>query len=76
MSAKKRGSVTSPLGHHKIEAHGGKDFVVGCGILIHESEISARKALEAAWILAKNPGTNDKNEYLSLTSDLLPLISL
>ncbi|EYC20774.1 hypothetical protein Y032_0021g415 [Ancylostoma ceylanicum] len=76
MSAKKRGSVTSPLGRHKIETHGGKDFDVRCVILTHENEISARKALEAAWILAKNPGMNNKNECLSLTSDLLPLISL
>ncbi|EYC27722.1 hypothetical protein Y032_0008g148 [Ancylostoma ceylanicum] len=76
IAAKKRGKLTTPLGRHRIEVHDGDDFNIRCKILAYESEISARKALEAAWILTENPGMNNKNECLSLTSDLLPFISL
>ncbi|EYC19566.1 hypothetical protein Y032_0024g941 [Ancylostoma ceylanicum] len=70
MATKRRGNLASPLGRHKIEAHNGSDFNVKCKILALESEISARKALEAAWILTRNPGMNNKNECLSLTMTL------
>ena len=76
MATKRRGTLASPLGRHKIETHKGSDFDVRCKILALESEISARKALEAAWILTRNPGMNNKNECLPLTSDLLPFLSL
>ncbi|EYC26999.1 hypothetical protein Y032_0009g466 [Ancylostoma ceylanicum] len=76
MATKRRGNLTSPLGRHKVEVHNGNDFDVRCEILALESEISARKALEAAWIFTKNPGMNNRNECLSLTSDLLPFLSL
>ncbi|EYB88719.1 hypothetical protein Y032_0242g3412 [Ancylostoma ceylanicum] len=76
LATKRRGNLTSPLGRHKNEVHSGSDFNVRCSILAIESEISARKALEAAWILTRNPGMNNKNECLSLTSDLLPFLSL
>ncbi|EYC35109.1 hypothetical protein Y032_1148g3690 [Ancylostoma ceylanicum] len=76
LASKRRGSLVSPLGRHKNEAHGGNDFAVKCKILAREDEISARKALEAFWITVKNPEMNSKNECLSVTSDLLPYISL
>ena len=76
MASKRRRSLISPLGKHRVEAHGGNDFEVKCTILSHEREISARKALEAFWISAKNPTMNNKNECLSITSDFLPYISL
>ena len=53
-----------------------KDFEVKCVIFAHETEIAARKALEASWIHSTNPSMNNKNECLSLTSELLPLISM
>ncbi|EYB99831.1 hypothetical protein Y032_0119g793 [Ancylostoma ceylanicum] len=76
MATKRRGNLTSPLGRHKIEAHGGNDFDIKCKILAYEDDISARKALEAAWIFTRNPGMNSKNECLSITTDLLPFLSL
>ncbi|EYC21254.1 hypothetical protein Y032_0020g81 [Ancylostoma ceylanicum] len=76
MATKRRGNLTSPLGRHKIEAHGGNDFDIKCKILAFEDDISARKALEAAWIFTRNPGMNSKNECLSITTDLLPFLSL
>ncbi|EYB90286.1 hypothetical protein Y032_0222g2646 [Ancylostoma ceylanicum] len=58
MATKRRGNLTSPLGRHKVEAHGGNDFDIKCKILAYEDDISARKALEAAWIFTRNPGMN------------------
>ena len=76
LASKRRKSLTSPLGKHRIETHGGDDFDTKCTILTYEKEISARKALEAFWISAKNPAMNNKNECLSITSDFLPFVSL
>ncbi|EYC22102.1 hypothetical protein Y032_0018g3714 [Ancylostoma ceylanicum] len=76
LASKRRGSRITPLGKHRHEAHDGNDFDVKCKILACESEISARKALEAFWITVCNPEMNSKNECLSITSDFLPYISL
>ncbi|EYB96570.1 hypothetical protein Y032_0149g2713 [Ancylostoma ceylanicum] len=38
------------------------DFDIKCKILAFEDDISARKALEAAWIFTRNPGMNMKDE--------------
>ncbi|EYC41211.1 hypothetical protein Y032_0577g229 [Ancylostoma ceylanicum] len=54
LASKRRGSLVSPLGKHRSEAHGGKDFAVKCKVLACEDEISARKALEAFCITVKN----------------------
>ena len=59
-----------------MEAYSGEDFEVKCTILSCETEISARKALEAAWIYSKNPAMNSKNECVSTASDLISLLSL
>ncbi|EYC15092.1 hypothetical protein Y032_0021g380 [Ancylostoma ceylanicum] len=76
LASKRRGSLITPLGRHRYEAHCGNDFSVKCTILACEAEISARKALEAFWITVKNPAMNNKNECLSITSDFLPFVSL
>ena len=76
VASKRRGILTTPLGRHKAEAHGGNDFKVKCTILSYETEICARKILEAAWILTRNPKMNAKNECVSINSDLLPFIPL
>ena len=76
LASKRRKSLVSPLGKHRVEAHGGDDFDVKCTILTYEREIAARKALEAFWISAKNPEMNNKNECLSITADFLLYLSL
>ena len=76
LASKRRMSLMTPLGKHRKEAHGENDFEVKCTILTYECEISARKALEAFWISAKNPEMNNKNECLSITSEFLPFVSL
>ena len=76
LASKRRRSLISALGRHRHEAHGGDDFDVKCTILTYEKDISARKALEAFWIFAKNPEMNNRNECLSITSDFLPYVSL
>ncbi|KAK6758207.1 hypothetical protein RB195_015805 [Necator americanus] len=47
MAGKRRRSLITPLGRHRNEAHNGNDYDVKCVILAHETEISARKMLEA-----------------------------
>ena len=76
MASKRRKSLISPLGKHRNEDHNGNDFDVKCRILAFESDISARKTLEAAWILTRNPAMNSRNEHTSITSDLMPFIGL
>ena len=76
MAGKKRGNIRTPLGKHRMEAHDSDDFDVKCTILGHEVEISARKALEVAWIYTKNPTMNSRNECISITSDLISFLSL
>ena len=55
LSGIRRGKLDDTLGKHKAEANNGNDFNVRCVILARESDISARKALEAAFICTKNP---------------------
>ncbi|KAK6744028.1 hypothetical protein RB195_010992 [Necator americanus] len=43
MAGKRRKSLITPLGRHRHEAHNGNDCDVKCVILVHETEISARK---------------------------------
>ncbi|EYC37951.1 hypothetical protein Y032_0755g2082 [Ancylostoma ceylanicum] len=76
LASKKRESLVTPLGKHRREAHGGNHFSVKCKILAYEAQTSARKALEAFWITARNPDMNSRNEHLAITSDLMPFLSL
>ena len=76
LADKRRKNMASTLGRHRREAHGDEDFDIKVTILTFEEEISARKAMEAFWISAKNPEMNNKNECLSITADFLPFISL
>ena len=68
--------MITPLGKHRREDHDGNDFDVRCTILAHEPDISARKTLEAFWISVRNPRMNNRNEHVSITTDLMPIISL
>ena len=74
MASKRRRSLVSPLGKHRNEDHSGDDFDVKCTILAFETDVSARKTLEAAWILTRNPAMNSRNEHLSIPSDLMPFV--
>ena len=76
LAGKRRGNVSTPLGKHKVEVHHDSDYEVKCVILAHETEITARKALEAAWICTKDPPMNNRNECPSMTNELLPFLSL
>ncbi|XGW34592.1 hypothetical protein V3C99_018497 [Haemonchus contortus] len=74
LAGKRRGSLLTPLGRHRLEGHQGNDFDIECKILAYENEIGARKILEALHIRTKNPGLNNRNECLTITSELLPFI--
>ncbi|XGW24810.1 hypothetical protein V3C99_006346, partial [Haemonchus contortus] len=47
LAGKRRGSLLTPLGKHRLEDHQGEDFDIKCKILAYENEIGARKILEA-----------------------------
>ena len=76
LAGKRRGNISTPLGRHKVEVHHDSDYEVKCVILAHETEIVARKALEAAWICSRDPPMNNRNECPSMTNELLPFLSL
>ena len=76
LASKRRESLVKPLGKHRHDDHTGNDYDVACTILAHEPEISARKALEAFWISARNPRMNNRNEHISITSDFMPFLPL
>lgn len=76
LADKRRTNALSPLGKHKIEAHNGGEFDVKCIILSYEAEIVARKSMEAAWISVRNPSMNNRNECLSIATELLPYLSI
>ena len=64
------------LGSHRVIEHDGSDFDITVSILVHESNITARKTLEAFWINKKSPGMNRKEECLSITRELTSYLSL
>uniref|UniRef100_A0A7I4YIV6 Mucin-22-like n=1 Tax=Haemonchus contortus TaxID=6289 RepID=A0A7I4YIV6_HAECO len=74
LASMRRGSLMTALGRHKIEEHNGNSFEIKCTILAQETEISARKALEAFWIFQRSPKMNGRDECPSITNDLLPYI--
>ena len=76
LAGKRRKSLVTPLGKHRSDAHDGNDFAVKCKILAFETDITARKILEAFWISAKTPELNNKNECLSITAEFLPYMPL
>ncbi|VDP09570.1 unnamed protein product [Heligmosomoides polygyrus] len=51
-------------------------FQVSVSILARESDISARRTLEALWIAAKNPQVNRKDECIAITQELAPFVEL
>ena len=76
LASKKKGSLTTPLGKHRVEFHCGKDFEIRCTILAHEYDTTSRKALEAFWIFARNPCMNSRNKCASITNDFMPYLEL
>ena len=58
VEGKERSRLSTALGCHRVNAHNGDDFGVTFEILEREPQTSARKALEAFWIQAKDPKIN------------------
>ncbi|EYC22134.1 hypothetical protein Y032_0017g3171 [Ancylostoma ceylanicum] len=76
LEGKSSSRTSTPLGCHRMRVHDGVDYEVETTILQLETEISARKTLEAFWIHVKNPKMNRKEECPTITNELLPLILL
>ena len=76
LAGKRRQSVLTPLGKHRVEDHAGNDFEVRCTVLAHEDEIGARKTLEAFFIRIRDPKLNNRGEGIAVSNEFLPFISL
>ena len=76
LEGKSSSRSSNPLGRHRAQAHNGVDYEVQATILACETEISARKTLEAFWIHIKNPKMNRREECPTITSELLPYLAL
>ncbi|EYB88370.1 hypothetical protein Y032_0248g83 [Ancylostoma ceylanicum] len=74
LEGKSSSRTSTPLGCHRMRVHNGVDFEVETTILEFETEISARKTLEAFWIHVKNPKMNRKEECPTITNELLPYL--
>ncbi|XGW13724.1 hypothetical protein V3C99_000216 [Haemonchus contortus] len=66
----------TPLGAHRVSFHAGLSFDVSVSILALETEIAARKTLEAFWITVKEPLMNRKEECVAITRELAPFLDL
>ncbi|EYC42564.1 hypothetical protein Y032_0526g2936 [Ancylostoma ceylanicum] len=71
LEGKSSSRLSTLLGRHR--AHNGVGFEVQVTILADESEICARRTLEAFWIHSKNPKMNSREECSTITSELLPV---
>lgn len=61
LPSRRRGSLTSPVGKRRIDAHNENDFGVKCTILTIVGDVSARDALEAFWIFNRNSVMNNRS---------------
>ncbi|EYC14629.1 hypothetical protein Y032_0040g314 [Ancylostoma ceylanicum] len=76
LEGKSSSRSSTPLGCHRALAHNGVDYEVQATILTYETEISARKTLEAFWIHVENPKMNRREECHTISSELLPYLTL
>ncbi|WKY04401.1 hypothetical protein Q1695_005417 [Nippostrongylus brasiliensis] len=72
----RRCDISEPLGEHRLRCHDGALVEVAVAILSRESEISARKTLEALWIAVRNPTINRKEERVEVTQELAAFADL
>ncbi|XGW07210.1 hypothetical protein V3C99_017044, partial [Haemonchus contortus] len=61
---------STALGSHRIRKHNGGVFVVNVEVVAQESELCARKTLEAFWIQVTDPEMNRREECLAITREL------
>ncbi|XGW17788.1 hypothetical protein V3C99_002406, partial [Haemonchus contortus] len=76
MYGMRRLKKSTALGSHRIQKHNGDDFEVTVEVVAQESQVCARKTLEAFWIQVTNPKMNRREECLAITRELRPYIRL
>ncbi|KAK6750590.1 hypothetical protein RB195_002520 [Necator americanus] len=77
MQAKKIGNLRisqagRKRGAHRRQCHDNTLFKIAVTILARESDVLARKTLEAFYITAKSPIMNRKEECIAVTNELAP----
>ncbi|WKY07103.1 hypothetical protein Q1695_006925 [Nippostrongylus brasiliensis] len=72
----RKSNPATPLGDHRVRAHANSCFSVAVSILARETEIAARRTLEALWIAARSPGINRKDECVAVTQELAPFVDM
>ena len=75
IAGRNKSSQATALGTHRVQSHNGSNFDIVVTVLEVESDVSARKLLEACWIRAKSPNMNRKDECISITTHLVPFLS-
>ena len=65
-----KSKTCTPLGAHRRQCHENQLFETSVTILSRETEVVARKTLEAFWITSKNPKMNRKDECIAVTNEL------
>ncbi|KAK6754753.1 hypothetical protein RB195_013629 [Necator americanus] len=63
---------TEQCGAHRRQCHDNTPFNIAVTILARESDVLARKTLEAFYITAKSPIMNRKEECIAVTNELAP----
>uniref|UniRef100_A0A7I4YQ85 Reverse transcriptase domain-containing protein n=1 Tax=Haemonchus contortus TaxID=6289 RepID=A0A7I4YQ85_HAECO len=72
----RKSRTQTPLGMHRVLCHDGNELTISVTVLALETETTARKALEACWIAARDPQINRKEERMTVTRDLAPFLDL
>ncbi|KAK6736167.1 hypothetical protein RB195_019066 [Necator americanus] len=67
-----KSKTSSPLGAHRRQCHDNTPFKIAVTILARESDVLARKTLEAFYITTKSPIMNRKEECIAVTNELAP----
>ena len=60
IDGKSRSRTSTALGAHRVQKHDGDDFEIRVEVLAQESQLFARKSLEAFWIQFIHPKMNRK----------------
>ncbi|VDO27964.1 unnamed protein product [Haemonchus placei] len=76
MDGMRRLKESTALGSHRMRKHNGGGFEVTVEVVAQESELWARKTLEAFWIQVTDPKMNRREECLAITRELRPYIRL
>ena len=72
----RKSRVSTPLGAHRKLSHRDMAFEISISVLSKETNIAARKAIEACWISCRCPKLNRKGEKIAVSNELAPFLQM